>query len=332
MPSHPSAEALDRIVADVATLADVPALLLWGPSDPVFSDIYLRDLEARLPGADVHRFVGASHLVSEEADVAGAVHEWVAQLHARPADRRGSRRRRADAASCRRGPALDRRAGDTDVAMIEMTEHGVGRVAQLRRARRRRAPRGGRAWCSTVSQQGDRVALLDSAGHRPHRVPVRVLAHGGGRRARRRGSRCARHQPRAQERDAALPHRHPRALDGRARCWGGPGERISAGRLTPARRASARRLDARWTRSARRGDGRPAPPTPADSDPAAVVFTSGATGPAKGVSYRHHQLQAQRDVLAARVRHQRPTTDSSPRSRPSRSTAPRWGCRRSCPT
>ena len=46
------------------------------------------------------------------------------------------------------------------------------------------------------------------------------------------------------------------------------------------------------------GDGRPAPPTPADSDPAAVVFTSGATGPAKGVSYRHHQLQAQRDALA----------------------------------
>ena len=48
----------------------------------------------------------------------------------------------------------------------------------------------------------------------------------------------------------------------------------------------------------RAGEGRPLPPTPADTDPAAVVFTSGATGPAKGVSYRHHQLQAQRDVLA----------------------------------
>ena len=66
-------------------LTDVPALLLWGPSDPVFSDIYLRDLEARLPQADVHRFVGASHLVAEDADVAGAVHEWVAQQrHAAP--------------------------------------------------------------------------------------------------------------------------------------------------------------------------------------------------------------------------------------------------------
>ena len=81
-PSHPSAEAIDKIVADLDTLADMPTLLLWGPSDPVFSDIYLRDLEARFPDADVHRFVGASHLVSEEADVAGAIHEWVAKLHA----------------------------------------------------------------------------------------------------------------------------------------------------------------------------------------------------------------------------------------------------------
>jgi pimeloyl-ACP methyl ester carboxylesterase len=72
--SHPSAEAIDKIVADVDTLADVPALLLWGPSDTVFSDIYLRDLEARFPAAYVHRFLGASHLVSEQADVAGAFH------------------------------------------------------------------------------------------------------------------------------------------------------------------------------------------------------------------------------------------------------------------
>jgi acyl-coenzyme A synthetase/AMP-(fatty) acid ligase len=32
-------------------------------------------------------------------------------------------------------------------------------------------------------------------------------------------------------------------------------------------------------------------------DDAAVGFTSGSTGPAKGVAYRHHQLQAQRDAL-----------------------------------
>ena len=37
----------------------------------------------------------------------------------------------------------------------------------------------------------------------------------------------------------------------------------------------------------------------AAADPAAVVFTSGATGPAKGVRYTHGQLHAQRDALRA---------------------------------
>jgi acyl-coenzyme A synthetase/AMP-(fatty) acid ligase len=38
-------------------------------------------------------------------------------------------------------------------------------------------------------------------------------------------------------------------------------------------------------------------PEPHADDPAAVLFTSGATGPAKGVRYTHRQLYAQRDAL-----------------------------------
>jgi acyl-coenzyme A synthetase/AMP-(fatty) acid ligase len=41
------------------------------------------------------------------------------------------------------------------------------------------------------------------------------------------------------------------------------------------------------------------PPQPSGDDLAAVLFTSGATGPAKGVLYLHRQLVAQRDALAA---------------------------------
>jgi len=41
---------------------------------------------------------------------------------------------------------------------------------------------------------------------------------------------------------------------------------------------------------------------PGADDPAAVVFTSGATGPAKGVRYTHGQLCAQRDALRALYR------------------------------
>jgi acyl-coenzyme A synthetase/AMP-(fatty) acid ligase len=47
----------------------------------------------------------------------------------------------------------------------------------------------------------------------------------------------------------------------------------------------------------RLGDGRPSPPHPGPDDLAVVVFTSGATGPAKGVRYRHRQAQAQVDAL-----------------------------------
>ncbi|MFS2032206.1 alpha/beta fold hydrolase, partial [Curtobacterium sp. CT11-45] len=73
---HPSAPELDRIAAGVAAL-EVPALVMWGPRDPVFLERYLDDLAERLPHADVHRFEGAGHLLPDDADVAGTVVEWL---------------------------------------------------------------------------------------------------------------------------------------------------------------------------------------------------------------------------------------------------------------
>jgi acyl-coenzyme A synthetase/AMP-(fatty) acid ligase len=49
---------------------------------------------------------------------------------------------------------------------------------------------------------------------------------------------------------------------------------------------------------ARRGRSEP-PAGPSVDDECAVLFTSGATGPAKGVVYRHHQMQAQVELLRA---------------------------------
>ena len=63
---HPSRPTLDRI-ADGITDLDVPALLLWGPRDPVFLEEHLRDLQQRLPQADLHRYEKASHLLPEDA-------------------------------------------------------------------------------------------------------------------------------------------------------------------------------------------------------------------------------------------------------------------------
>ena len=115
---HPSFSAMDRVVADLGQLANVRSLLLWGPSDPIFSDRYLGDLAARLPRSEIHRFTGAGHLVPEDADVASAVHAWVAQLeHPVAATPPTPDRERAWA-------ALDRRSADDDVAVVEMGSGG----------------------------------------------------------------------------------------------------------------------------------------------------------------------------------------------------------------
>jgi acyl-coenzyme A synthetase/AMP-(fatty) acid ligase len=75
-----------------------------------------------------------------------------------------------------------------------------------------------------------------------------------------------------------------------------PGVRISTGPLSQAQKrllGSTVSLDDLRDR----GEGAALPPTPGPLDDAGVGFTSGSTGPAKGVVYRHHQLQAQRDAL-----------------------------------
>ncbi len=83
-----------------------------------------------------------------------------------------------------------------------------------------------------------------------------------------------------------------------ARLMGTGAQLISVGPVP----ASARRgLGVRWSLEeieARGGDVQP-PDAPAAGDPAVIAFTSGATGPAKGVLYLHGQLQAQREQLAS---------------------------------
>ena len=71
---------------------------------------------------------------------------------------------------------------------------------------------------------------------------------------------------------------------------------IAVGRLSPAFR---RALGATTTLAdvERLGEDSPLPDPPGGDDSAAIAFTSGATGPAKGVLYLHRQLQAQRESL-----------------------------------
>lgn len=59
------------IVADVRDrlpeIVDGPALLLWGGQDFVFDDDFLAEWQRRLPGAEIHHYPEAGHLIFEDA-------------------------------------------------------------------------------------------------------------------------------------------------------------------------------------------------------------------------------------------------------------------------
>jgi acyl-coenzyme A synthetase/AMP-(fatty) acid ligase len=285
---HPSDAALTEIATDLEQLVDVPSLLLWGPSDPVFSDLYLHDLESRLPNAKTHRFIGSSHLLPEDADIASAIYAWIDQLDKSASGGMPQAVREPLRAS------IDRRAEDTDVAIVEMDSDGVKNsitFSELHADIERVA----RGLVDLGVEKADRIAMLVPPGidlavsiFAGWRVGATMVLADAGLGIRGMGRALASADP-----DYLIGV--PLALSA-ARTMRWPGIRISTTRLTsPNRRLLGSDVSLDDLRNAG-GDVRmPAPPGP--NDVAGIGFTSGATGPAKGVVYRHHQLQAQRDAL-----------------------------------
>lgn len=302
--SHPSVATLDAIAKGITGL-DVPALLLWGPRDPVFSDVHLRDLRARMPHADVHRYEQASHLVIEDApQLADDVWGWLGDAVPHPAAAAGSaaavpspvpeRARHADppGAAAPLWSALSARVGDDAAAVVELGGRSR-RVSFDRLERTVRDLAGGLV--ATGVRPGDRVALLVPPGadltaavYACWRAGASVVLADAGLGVARMGRALRGAAP-----DHVIGIAKALLL---ARVMRVPGRLVVAG---PLDRASRRALGAPLglAELARLGRGRPLPPTPADDAECAVLFTSGATGPPKGVVYRYHQVRAQLDAL-----------------------------------
>lgn len=289
--THPSAAAIADVAAQLPTIT-APALLVWGSADPVFDDSFALDLASRLPHADQHRFGGIGHLSPVEADVAGVLDAWLStRVLPAPAEA-------ASLASALASPdadgyvptwsAIEARADDSAVAFVDCATGEATSFHELHR----RVHGIARGLGELGLQPGERVAMLVppsidlvAAVYAVWRAGgVTVIADRGlGLRGLGRAVRGARVDWVIGAPEALAAARALRWAPGAYRITTGPKTVMGAVATLDDLARSAAVL----------------PPVPLPDDPAAVLYTSGATGPAKGVRYRHRQLAAQRDALRA---------------------------------
>ena len=267
---HPSAADLAAVAAQLPGL-DVPVRLIWGARDPVFNDDFAEDLRARFRNVELHRLADCGHLAVLEASIAPYVEAAISAPAVVPSP--------APAGDSTPLWSLIGHGAPGSIAVSDAAADATitdaafaGRVASYAQGLRARGVQSGDRIAVLVPPSIDLIAVV-YACWRIGAVTV-VADRGLGLRGLGAAVRSARVRHVVGVRAALAAARTMR--------WAPRAQMISVGSLDGT--------------GAQQLDGLDIAAPDADAS-AAVVFTSGATGPAKGVRYTHGQLHAQRDAL-----------------------------------
>jgi acyl-coenzyme A synthetase/AMP-(fatty) acid ligase/pimeloyl-ACP methyl ester carboxylesterase len=273
---HPSAQNIADVAEKISTLT-LPVRLVWGSRDPVFNDDFAHDLMHRFQNVALHRIADSGHLTVLETSIAPHVEAAIEEAKEskplqQPPDNEGKDATlwsQIDHWVTADDIAITDAAADTSVTRPEFAT----RVATYAEALHHRGVRTGDRIAVLVSPSIDLIAVV-YACWRIGAVAV-IADRGLGLRGLKSAIRAS-----------------------RVKHIIGPVKAVAAARILRwAPRASMIRLSTLSSSPAVSKLEFVTAPEPDADDPAAVLFTSGATGPAKGVRYTHRQLYAQRDAL-----------------------------------
>ena len=277
VPFNAQHESFDDIanVAEQLPHLKVPVRLWWGAKDPVFNDDFADDLIKRFSDVQIHRVANSGHLAVIETSIAAFVENAIVNSvsvnpQVRSADETGEALwSRVENSNRRNSLAIHDGSNKSSVTFAELDS----RIATFAQGLIQQGVHSGDRVAILVPPSIDLISLV-YACWRIGAVTV-IADRGLGIKGLGRAVKSSRVHHVVGIRTGVIAAHILR--------WAPRGNFIDLKSLQ-----SSLQLD---------GLSQLALAEPTTNDLGAILFTSGATGPAKGVRYTHGQLGAQRDVL-----------------------------------